>query len=188
VGEIADVTRIKVGSPELEMTVPSRTLRRVEACRILSVVTDELLAAYRNTRYCVRDGDGLERCLKIRERAEWLDRMLSERGLRSAVFITAENPGSRVLNAAENRHRTEALRDRLLSGGHEFVDGYGEGIDPGWVPEQSFLVLGMSLAEGEILARRFGQLAYVFVQIFRTPELIITGESTYQNGTYSAFS
>ena len=48
-------------------------------------------------------------------------------------------------------------------------------MDPNWPPEQSFLVPGMSLEQGELPARQFGQFAFVYAQIFREPELVVTG-------------
>jgi hypothetical protein len=143
---------------------------------ILALVNDELLASYRSTRYCVWEGGRVERCLKIGERSSWLDDLLSERGLDSAVFITAQNPGSRVLDEKENRQRTEVLRDNLVTSGYEFLSGYGKGVDPNWSPEQSFLVLGMSLEQGELLATRFGQFAFVYARAFHERELIIAAD------------
>ena len=139
-------------------------------------MNDELLDSYRSTRYCSLEGGRVERCFKIGERSSWLDDLLPERGLDSPIFITAQNPGSRVLDEKENRQRTDVLQKSLVADGYEFLNGYGKGVDPNWSAEQSFLVLGMSLEQGELLAKRFGQFAFVYAQAFREPELIIAAD------------
>ena len=60
-------------------------------------------------------------------------------------FITAWNPASLPLDAAENRQRNLRLRAELDRLGHAVFPGVGRGADPSWQPEESFLVVGIAL-------------------------------------------
>ena len=63
----------------------------------------------------------------------------------------------------------------ILLGVGDTVDGAGEGDDPNWEPEDSFLVCGIDLETGLKLAGEFGQFAIAFHITGRKTTIEITG-------------
>lgn len=144
-------------------------------------------AAYRATRY-VAITDESEIVIRVDQRSPALDARLAADGLVSWCFITAANPNSKLLGAAENADRNEALQARIEAAGLEFLHGEGRGETRGeargetsgegndeagnWPAEPSFLVLGLSRECSVELARAFEQVAVVFGEIGRAAELV----------------
>lgn len=95
--------------------------------------------------------------LRVGERSGELDGLLADHGLTEWAYLTAHNPGSVTLPAAENRARQAALLARLA--GRPII--LGEAIAPSsdWEPEPSVLVLGITRDEAIEIARAFGQNA-----------------------------
>ena len=125
-----------------------------------------------------RDVDAATRDdLRVAYTATILDLWLPERltveprptGIRDGAFpagidhvhvITASNPRSRPLSAAENQARNDLLRRdlRRLSGAHEVSLATGRSADGGWI-EHGFAVVDADRATLIDLAIRHGQLA-----------------------------
>jgi hypothetical protein len=118
----------------------------------------DLAAAYHATLYTAVLTEG-SLTLRVSEVNALLDRVLATRGVRSWAYVTAYNPGSVQVSAAENETRQRELRAAVARDGHVFYEGTGVG--EGWPPEPSLLILGISEAEASALGRRFGQLAIV---------------------------
>lgn len=78
------------------------------------------------------------------------------------VFMTACNPHSRLLRPAANARRMRALIRTLASMNRPWLAG--RAIDPAghWPDEASLWIPGLGPAEGQLLARRFGQNAFVW--------------------------
>jgi hypothetical protein len=117
-----------------------------------SALPPALLRAYRQTLYRTT---GIT--VRIGRRGEAMDRLLSAHGVRTAAFITAFNPGSRLRPARWNRRMQarlhQALRRRTAlpaAGSLRF-----------W-SEDHWLVFG-DVRPMQILARRFRQTAIVVV-------------------------
>lgn len=119
-----------------------------------------LIEAYRATRFvaCVPGG---EIVLRVGERNPDLDALLEQRRVSSCAFLTAWNPGSRLLAAAENARRQAALLAAAGRAGYPYLPGRGIGADGGWPSEESLLILGIARPAALALGRRFGQLAIV---------------------------
>jgi hypothetical protein len=126
-----------------------------------------LWEAYRHTTYVV----ALEKPIPIR--IGWnprrLRRLLQTHNVSTWAFITAWNPGSLALPAAENARRNEALARDLRR--WTLVAGQGAG-DDGTAPEGSFLVLGIDREAAVAAARRYGQLAIVCGTLQTGAELV----------------
>ncbi len=124
--------------------------------------THELEAwrAYEKTRFCVDDGPR-RICFKAGSRSDKLEALLARRGATRWAFITASNPHSNPLPPAENARRHADLVQAVADLGLEALPGEGIGEDPGWTPEKSLLILGISRGKAERLGRRFDQLAIV---------------------------
>lgn len=131
----------------------------------------ELLRAYRATSYCVHTPDGVLQ-LRVGERSAELDTLLQARGYQCGVFISAENPQSVALCAAENQARSENLLRAIAQSGYDYFPALGEPDKPNWPPEASVLLLGLSKLDGLVWANRFDQAAFLFIAIDQPIELV----------------
>jgi Protein of unknown function (DUF3293) len=134
-------------------------------------VTPEQIAAYEKAEYVVFAMPEL--VLRIGEPNPGLDELLEADGVSTAAYITAANPRGEPASRSDNDIATTELHESLAAAGH--ICYGGEGRDPQglWTPEPSFLVLGISRARAEAVAREFEQNAIVFVQKGRPPELVV---------------
>lgn len=130
---------------------------------------NDLISAYLDAEYRVA---GFSRPIYIGEHSADADHLLSQNNLSEWAYITAYNPMSEPLSAAENAHRNIQLRALL----NDFLVLAGEGQDKNkaWEAEQSFFVAGISLAAAKTLAIRFGQRAIVYGKIYQAAQLIET--------------
>jgi Protein of unknown function (DUF3293) len=134
-------------------------------------ITAELRRAYLETDYRVGQG-GQSFVLRIGEASPRLARLLAERGMASAVGITAHNPRSRILGREVNEAAHQRLLQKLdVELGRATLEGMNEGRGGLWPPEKSLLVPGMSLLEGLALAREFDQNAIVYADGDAVPRL-----------------
>lgn len=74
-------------------------------------------------------------------------------------YITAWNPAAVRLTLAANRTRQRRLRDELKGDRHRYF--FGIGVGPSDWREPSLFVPGMSFAQLDAMAGRFGQLGVV---------------------------
>lgn len=120
----------------------------------------KLERAYRDTTYRVDHPDGVID-LRIGEASARLDALLAAHGAGRWAFITAWNPQSYKKSIEINRLSNEALRATVSRAGHAVYPGRGVPDRCDWQPEESLLVLGISLDEALALGRRYGQRAIV---------------------------
>jgi len=90
------------------------------------------------------------------------------------AFLTAANPGSRLLSDNENLVRHEQLI--ALVEGFPAAPGRGEDPDHRWPDEPSLLIGGLPVSKAQDLARRFGQNAFVHIGLDACPRLVWTSE------------
>jgi hypothetical protein len=119
---------------------------------------DDLLAAYRRAIYRAHLPEG-DLDLRVGERSPALDRALRARGAARWLWLTAVNPGSRRLGAAENAARLRELEAAIRAAGWPVWLGTALDPDGAWPPEPSFLVLDPDFERALALARGAGQLA-----------------------------
>ena len=107
-----------------------------------------------------------------------LDAMLEATSRHSWAFLTAWNPGSRVLSQEENEERQgelNAVLEATLGEGGEpplLLPGRGRGLVGDWPPEESLLALGLPVLAALEVARGFGQLALLAGQRGGTAQLV----------------
>lgn len=136
---------------------------------------DRLLAAYRATGYRVY-APGRELLLHIDQHDAQLAKLLREAWVDRAVLLTAWNPGSRPHDTERNLLLQKQLVDELEAAGHPCLAGRNEapaesGDD--W-HEESVLALDIDLAAARVIAARYGQLAFLWIDGQATPRLVIT--------------
>lgn len=119
-----------------------------------------LLEAYRDTRYLFA-ADGTEHEVRIDRRNPEAEAWLAGRGAAGAGFVSADNPRSRLVPAAENDAARQRLAEAVRRSGADSVPHTGAGLDGAWPPEHGLLVLGLPVAELVALAEDFGQNAIV---------------------------
>jgi hypothetical protein len=99
--------------------------------------------------------------LRIGARSAELDLLLTRHGAATWAFITAFNPGSQPLAAADNEGRHAELLSTLKASGSRYLTAVGIPNSGEWQPEASVIVLDIATADAIELAKRFGQNAIV---------------------------
>ena len=137
-----------------------------------TVIPDELIAAYQATEYraCIDDESLI---LKIGQRSDELAHIFQFSDQSGATFITAENPFSQTVTSAENATNQRRLHDDLTALGATIFEGVGQGQDPNWAAEASFLAIGVSRAQARELGQKYRQNAIVWIDADTIPELIL---------------
>jgi hypothetical protein len=127
-----------------------------------STVEPALIAAYEATHYVILDGES-DLVLRIGRHDAAMDDLLDRHGVTVAAIITACNPESVVLAAAENARRQAELRALLQGRGFHSLPA--EGRDPAgdWIAEASCCALGIDLDQAKDIGRQFRQNAIVFI-------------------------
>jgi hypothetical protein len=131
-----------------------------------------LVRAYRNTAFEV---DHAERhfAIWIGKRCEPLDALLRQHGQRQWAYVTACNPYSVRLAAADNARRQSALQAYLREAGFVIYPGRGVPAEPGWQSEDSFLVLGITREQALRVGAMFEQNAIVAGEAGCAAELLL---------------
>lgn len=130
----------------------------------------QLDAAYRATTYIAYLPENTL-TLRVDEPCRELDRLLESSGCSTWAFISACNPGSRRLNEMENSARHARLIETVNELGLQWHEGKGLADTPGWLPEASLLILGISRSDALVLASQFGQNAILFGTPGKAPQL-----------------
>ena len=127
------------------------------------VIPPYLAKAYREALYFIHGEDG-DIQLRVDQTSLGLALLMKDHGVRSAAFLTAFNPYS-ILEVAEvNLSNHNALIADVHALGLRSISG--DGGDPLhlWPSEPSILVLGISHQNAELLAGRYGQNAYLWIE------------------------
>jgi hypothetical protein len=139
---------------------------------------EALTRAYRNTTYTVELPPGGEDTarrrpeIRVGATCSALEEILLKHEVEVWAYLTAWNPGSRVLPWEANQARQAGLEAELRRRKYVFFSGEGRGADPGWEPERSCLVLGIFPQEARELAAHWGQNALVVGQRGGLAELL----------------
>lgn len=137
-----------------------------------SEIPAELVEAYKRTQYRAFADSG-EIVLRIGEPSRAAAQLVGAAGASGGAFITAENPLSVQLPAAENAVRQGELRKDLLKLGASVFEGAGQGDDPSWPAEASYAAIGISREQACELGRKYQQNAIIWFDAGGTPELIV---------------
>lgn len=138
------------------------------------MIATDLIAAYKSTHYQVMHPCGAF-TLRVGQYSPELTRLFVEHQVTTAAFITACNPHSQPVDAAQNHRAQQYLANDLVS----YVCYAGVGLDPlgKWEGEASFLVLGINLEQACLLGHRYQQNAIVWVEKDRIPLLWLLMDS-----------
>jgi hypothetical protein len=139
---------------------------------IVSKSPESLADAYRLARYRVLTEPAF--VLRIGQYCPELAAWHAANRVVETAFLTAANPGSRLLSDSENHVRHEQLISLVER--YPFAPGCGEDPDHEWPDEPSLLIGGLTVSEAQDLARRFGQNAFVHIGLGACPRLVWTRE------------
>lgn len=125
----------------------------------MSTHEQRLDARYRASLYVIHSGATRIETRIDRPCAE-LAQLLRRCSVGTAVLVSACNPDSQPLPPECNLLRQRALEDELNEQDFAFLPALGRSDDGDW-QEPSVLVLGISEAEAQAVAARWGQRAFV---------------------------
>ena len=94
-------------------------------------------------------------------------------GVHCSAFLTAWNPHSVHVPAAQNARAAERLEQQLHSLGHHWLTGFGADAAGVWGAEPSVLVLGLARHAACAIGRDFGQAALVYAGRDAVPRLVL---------------
>ena len=134
-------------------------------------IDDATVQAYRETEYRVQ-GDA-PFSLQIGVVSESLLSAHKSYRVDCSAFITACNPYSQKVSAADNHVRQRQLANELARRGLIYLPGIGQHPSNQWLGEESFLVLGINLQAAKKLGEHFDQNAIVWCGVDGLPELIM---------------
>lgn len=137
-----------------------------------TVIPEKLVAAYQSTNYRVFSEHG-DFVFKIGQRSDELSHLFESMRQRGSTLISAENPFSKSATADENALKQSHLHGDLASLGATILDGAGQGQDPAWPAESSFLAIGVSRAQACALGHKYHQNAIVWIDERAVPELVL---------------
>lgn len=149
------------------MSKPTVIIRTLEDSPVQ--LDQQLVMAYLSTHYWVEWPDELGHVLRVGDQDSAFLRHLSEQFINSFAIITASNPASLLLTAAENKARKELLEKECMH-----LQRYpAQNISPqgDWPHEEGFCFCGMDTATAIALARKHGQNALLFWQTGNMVEL-----------------
>lgn len=135
-------------------------------------ISAELINAYETTAYRVIDSDGVF-VLRVGDVSDDLARMFERTGTSGATFITAENPFSKETSSEENEANQARLRRDLEAMGATIFKGAGQGEDPKWPAEASFLAIDLLREQAIELGNRYQQNAILWAGADARPELLL---------------
>ena len=110
--------------------------------------------------------------IRIGYNSSALDDLLITHNCDDWAFITPYNPHSSKFPRQDlaNYLRLAELKKDLRS--YIILEGEGIGTDPNWLPERSFLILGIDKSEAEKLGRKYEQNTIVIGRKGEKPDLI----------------
>lgn len=139
--------------------------------RHTSTLDADLVRAYQETEYRVHGTPGF--VLRVDVASADLLALHRRHEVTSSAFLTAWNPYSRTVDAAENAARQQDLVDSLEARGFVCMPGIGQHPTGGWPGEDSLLALGPTLDEAQALGDQFEQNAIVWAGDDAVPRLIL---------------
>lgn len=137
-----------------------------------SALPEELIGKYLATQYQVWI-DTSAVTLQIGCQSAPLVALLRATDNRSAVYVTACNPASKLASPEENQSAMVRLYEKLTRYSNHIYRGAG--IDPAgeWPAEESLLSLGIDLPLARRIGSEFGQNAIIWIDSAAIPHLVL---------------
>ena len=139
------------------------------------MLSEELLDAYRSTRYRVFVSPTQTFVLRVGQCSAEMQQLMKATRTTGGVFVTACNPFGEPCQAQENLAANARLLTRLQGMTSAVFPGEGISQDGRW-REASFLALGVSRAQALSLCQEFSQNAVLYFTQAAEPELLFHPE------------
>jgi Protein of unknown function (DUF3293) len=137
----------------------------------ISKIDAATIAAYQAAHYEVLDP--IPFVMRVGVVSTQLADLLTREQASCVGFITAWNPFSENLTAADNSAAQISLMKELTELGFSTVPGFGKDPSGKWPGEESLLVIGLSLDEVKQLGIKYRQNAVIWSGQKAVPELIL---------------
>lgn len=137
-------------------------------------IPHDLIAAYRAALYDVDAGGGVTMTLRIDQVSAACDSLLRAHNAHAAALITACNPRSRPTSAAENASAHDALCAAVARLGKAALPARGRDPVGEWPVEPGLFILDIAASDARLLAQRFDQHAFVWIEIGGLAALMFT--------------
>jgi hypothetical protein len=134
-------------------------------------IDKKLIEEYQNAEYVVYAEP--EFLMYVDTYCESLKRIMTEKQLAQAAFITAYNPYSESLDEQENIKRQTALIEELREMGLDFIQGIGRDKEALWPGEKGVLVFNISNAVARMLGNKYEQNAILWIEKDACPQLLL---------------
>lgn len=135
------------------------------------LLDDQLIQAYRATNYRVHATEPF--ALRIGRTCAACDALLDTHGVTTAAYLTAWNPYSKAVSDAANAAGQAKLIEELNDVSTAVLSGEGSGETGDWPPEPSLFAMGISREIATILAQKYQQNAFVWIERGKAAELVI---------------
>lgn len=109
--------------------------------------------------------------IKIDQVDKKLDQFLEKHHAKAAFFITAFNPYGIHTEPEINLEQNELLREDLQGLSKTFYSGKGGDEQGQYAGEESFMVLDLNIDEAYAIAKKYQQLAFVWIEINQKAEI-----------------
>jgi len=136
----------------------------------MSVIHPDLIRAYENAIYEINATHRIT--LKVSEYSHSLEELHKKNQCTTSALITACNPRSQVLSAAENDTRMLALSEAVEKLGYRHLPAVGRDPTGKWPDEPSLWIAGLAKDEAENFALMFEQNGFIWVGSKHTPQLV----------------
>ncbi len=136
-----------------------------------SDIDPAIIQAYLETEYQIHGANPFT--LKVGTACPVLAELHKTHAVTSSAFVTACNPFSTLLDAADNAARHAKLRQLLKQRRFVILEGIGKHPTGDWPGEPGFLILGISLEVARTLANQLKQNAIIWNSADAVPQLIL---------------
>ena len=131
----------------------------------------DLIQAYRDAVYEIHAETVIR--LKVSEYSHSLEDLHKKNNCTTSALITACNPRSQVLSAAENHARMLALTEAVEKLGYHHLPAVGRDSSGKWPDEPSLWIAGMTKNEAEELGKTFKQNGLLWMEQDAAPQLLL---------------
>jgi hypothetical protein len=131
----------------------------------------DLVQAYRDAAYEIHAESVIR--LKVSEYSHSIKGLHQKYQCTTSALISACNPRSQLLSAAENHTRMLALIEAVEKLGYRHLPAVGRDPTGKWPDEPSLWIAGLTRNEAERLAATFEQNGFLWMPGAAIPELVL---------------
>lgn len=142
------------------------------------MVDKNTIEIYKTAKYIVELENRTFR-ISVGEENTDIDALLLKHNVKSAFFITPENPYSKVLTSEENAPRHKQFIIDLCKNGYSFYTGYGTDEEETWPKETSYLIMCDDEAAIHKIAKQYDQNGLLKVGIESPTSLLVLDSTQY---------